>query len=414
MDVAVERVLQARANGERVVIFGDYDVDGVSSTAMLMRFFKIIGIPVSSRIPHRTKDGYGMKSYFFDELATKQVKLVISVDCGTRDIEVIQAAKKLGIDVIVTDHHAIPEFIPEEAIAIISPKLPGTPYPFTGLSGSGVAFKLLSAVASRIYPKREEYEEILTSFIDFAALGTVADMMPLVGENRTIVKLGLAQLANSRSPGLRELIAGKSLLSADIIGFHIGPRINAAGRMESADTALRALICGDEQVAALLAEIEVLNGLRKGSTEKFMEEALEVVDPREPVIFFVSDSIDHGVIGLVAGRLAERFSKPAIVCAHDADKVFGSARSPASYDITAALTRVSEYFIAFGGHAQAAGFTLKPENFEAFRAALGTDRTEFLAKEALAAGESGIPEESIVEETSKKSRGKEFLIETIL
>lgn len=221
MDKAVDRVLQARDNKERVVIFGDYDVDGVSSTALLLRFFLMIGIPVSYRIPHRIHDGYGMKPYFFDELAEKDVKLVISVDCGTRDIASIKHAKSLGIDVIVTDHHAVPEVIPEEAIAIISPKLPGTTYPFHGLSGSGTAFKLLSAVAFRIYGDTQEYRDTIMSFIDFASLGTVADMMPLTDENRTIVKLGLQQMEFSRSPGLRKLIAGKSLASADIIGFHI-------------------------------------------------------------------------------------------------------------------------------------------------------------------------------------------------
>lgn len=152
MQAAVDRIIEARTNGERVIVFGDYDVDGVSSTAMLLRYFTSIGIAVSHRIPHRSRDGYGMKPYFFDELATKSVGLVISVDCGTRDIESIRHAKSLGIDVIVTDHHAVPAIIPEEAVAIITPKLPGSTYPYTGLSGSGVAFKLLSAVAHRITP----------------------------------------------------------------------------------------------------------------------------------------------------------------------------------------------------------------------------------------------------------------------
>lgn len=151
MDIAVDRILQARDNKERVVIFGDYDVDGISSTGMLVRFLTEIGIETSYRLPHRVSDGYGMKSYFMDELAAKNVKLVISVDCGTRDVEVIKYAKSLGIDVIVTDHHAIPEVIPKEVVAILNPKLPDSTYPFAGLSGSGVAFKVLSAVASRLY-----------------------------------------------------------------------------------------------------------------------------------------------------------------------------------------------------------------------------------------------------------------------
>lgn len=169
MEVAVDRIFKARENKERVVIFGDYDVDGISSTALLVRFFTEIGIEVSYRLPHRVHDGYGMKSYFMDELAEKSVKLVISVDCGTRDIAVIAHAKSLGIDVIVTDHHAIPEVIPQEVVAILNPKLPGSTYPFAGLSGSGVAFKLLSAVASRLY-EGPDLEEVLLSFIDFASL----------------------------------------------------------------------------------------------------------------------------------------------------------------------------------------------------------------------------------------------------
>lgn len=380
MENAVARILQARENRERVVIFGDYDVDGVSSTALLLRFFLMLGIAVSYRIPHRIHDGYGMKPYFFDELAEKQVKLVISVDCGTRDIAAIRHAKSLGIDVIITDHHAVPEIIPEEAVALISPKLKETTYPFHGLSGSGVAFKLLSAVALRVYGNTPEYRDILTSFIDFASLGTVADMMPLTGENRVIVQLGLRQMPFSRSPGLRKLIAGKSLASADIIGFHIGPRINAAGRMASAEIALKSLICSEIQTDGLLSEIEALNEERKGSTQYFMQLALESVDPLQTPIIFESKDIHHGIMGLVAGRLAEHFGKPAIACVHQDDKYVGSARSPGDYHITQAFERISECFVAFGGHAQAAGFTILANRFQEFKTKIEADAETILGK----------------------------------
>ncbi len=378
MEEAVVRILRARENQERVVIFGDYDVDGVSSTALLLRFFLMLGIPVSYRIPHRVTDGYGMKPYFFDELSEKQVKLVISVDCGTRDIDAIRHAKSLGIDVIVTDHHAVPEFIPEEAVALITPKLRDTPYPFHGLSGSGTAFKLLSAVALRIYGNTPKYREILTSFVDFASLGTVADMMPLLDENRIIVKLGLKQMPYSRSPGLRRLIVGKSLASADVIGFYIGPRINAAGRMSSAEIALKSLICSEIQVDDLLSEIEVLNEERKGTTQHFMELALHTVDPLQTPIIFVSDEIHHGIMGLVAGRLAEHFGKPAIACVHHEGKYMGSARSPGEYHITQALDRMADCFVAFGGHAQAAGFTVLESRFEEFKKRITADANQVL------------------------------------
>ncbi len=381
MENAVARILSARDNNERIVIFWDYDVDGVSSTALLLRFFTMLGIAVSYRIPHRIQDGYGMKSYFFDELAEKNVKLVISVDCGTRDIAAIRHAKSLGIDVIVTDHHAVPDSIPEEAVALISPKLRDTTYPFHGLSGSWVAFKLVSAVALRIYGDSQEYREILTSFIDLASLGTVADMMPLTDENRTIVQLWLRQMPFSRSPGLRKLIAGKSVTNADIIGFHIGPRINAAGRMASAETALKTLICSEVQTDELLSEIESLNEERKGSTQYFMQLALETVNPHQTPIIFESNDIHHGIMGLVAGRLAEHFGKPAIACIYQDGKYVGSARSPSEYHITHAFERISECFVAFGGHAQAAGFTILEERFEEFKTKITTDAENVFGKE---------------------------------
>lgn len=198
MDKAVLRIKTAKANNERVIIFGDYDVDGVTSTSILMHFFKKIGMQISYRLPHRIHDGYGLKPYFIDEAKKLGVSLIITVDCGTRDIEIIEYAKTLGVDVIVTDHHAVPERIPEAAVAIINPKRTDCPYPFKHLAGAGVAFKLMMALAREYIPEAE-YKTYLRESIDLAAIGTVADCMSLIGENRIIVQEGLKQLKQSRS-----------------------------------------------------------------------------------------------------------------------------------------------------------------------------------------------------------------------
>ncbi len=366
MDAAVERVLKARENRERVVVFGDYDVDGVSSTAMLVRFFSSIGIEVSYRLPHRVHDGYGMKPYFMDELAEKGVKFVVSVDCGTRDVETVRHGHSLGIDFVITDHHAVPEVVPEGVVALLNPKVPGTTYPFPNLSGSGTAFKFLQAVASKVFPP-SEYEAKVSEYLDFAALGTVADMMPIVGENRTIVALGLARMKRSRSSGLRKLAEGKEQV-ADLIGFHIGPRLNAAGRMDTPYKALSLLLASDDRVDALLAEIEDLNARRKSSTEHFLRHALEVTDPSEALAFYESDAIEHGIIGLIAGRLTEAFSKPSIALKREGDKLVASCRAPEGFDMVSFLEEFRECFVTFGGHRQAAGFTIAASEFDAFRA----------------------------------------------
>jgi single-stranded-DNA-specific exonuclease len=389
MDRAVDRILIAREQNERVVIFGDYDVDGVSSTAMLMRFFAMIGIQVSYRIPHRSQDGYGMKSYFFDDLAHKNVKLVISVDCGTRDIATIQYAKELGIDVIVTDHHAVPEVIPKEAIAIITPKLPGTTYPFSWLSGSGTAFKLLSAVASRIY-SWTEYERIVLSYSDFAALWTVADMVPLLGENRTIVQFWLSQLVASRSPGLRKMIEWKDTGSADCIGFQIWPRINAAWRMDHADIALQALTCSEARVEELLQKLEDLNLDRRKSTQDHFARAETSIDLNASVLIHAAEDIEHGVIWLVAWRLCEKYKKPSIVCKIENDLVFWSARSQEGYNITDALTRVSWHLKAFGWHWQAAGFSMSISWFKEFVIDICNDASFWMKCEDIVLHESAL------------------------
>lgn len=245
MREAVDRIMRARSHGERIVIFGDYDVDGVSGTAILVRYLIEIGCIVSYRLPHRVHDGYGLQSYFFDELAEKNVKLVVTVDCGTRDIEPIQYAKSLGIDVIVTDHHAVPDILSSEVIGIVNPKRSESQYPFRDLSGSGVAFTLVHALAKTDTHDVTRVEKVLTEYSDFAALGTVSDCMPLVGVNRIIVFEGLRTLRYSRSSALRKYLAGREKVrsqDADIIGFQIGPRINAAGRMDSPLLALQWLL----------------------------------------------------------------------------------------------------------------------------------------------------------------------------
>lgn len=266
MDAAVKRIQEARTSEERIVVFGDYDVDGVSGTAILVRYLTEIGCHVSYRLPHRVHDGYGLKEYFFDELAKIGVNLVITVDCGTRDIFPIRHAKSLGIDVIVTDHHAVPEEIPTEVIAIVNPKRKESKYPFRELAGAGVALKLVHALARTLEHDPDRIEKTLREYIDFAALGTVSDCMPLLGENRVIVSLGLTQMRNSRSYGLRKFLSGREKNrqhDADIIGFQIGPRINAAGRMDTPVTALQWLLAGDARSDELFEELEYLNQSRK-------------------------------------------------------------------------------------------------------------------------------------------------------
>ncbi|MDD3646867.1 MAG: single-stranded-DNA-specific exonuclease RecJ [Candidatus Gracilibacteria bacterium] len=368
MKEAVSRIKEAIDKKQKIIIFGDYDVDGVTSTSILMHFFKKIGALSSYRLPHRIKDGYGMKSYFMDELAELGVDLVITVDCGTRDVEVVKYAKSKGIDVIITDHHFVPDIIPEEAVAIINPKRQDCNYPFKNLAGAGVAFKLMQALASDYFDEKA-YEDYLHESIDIAAIGTVADCMSLTGENRTIVELGLKQLKNSRSKGIRTLIEDKihEDLDADIFGFVIGPRLNAAGRMDSPYKAVNLILNNGDSLGQTLGEIENLNEKRKTLTKKFCEDALGKVNRDDNLIFYVSDEIEHGIIGIVAGRLTEQLYKPSIVLIDDGDKLIASCRAPEYFDIVALLEKYSDMFVAFGGHKGAAGFTIEKSKFEEFR-----------------------------------------------
>ncbi|MDD2565510.1 MAG: single-stranded-DNA-specific exonuclease RecJ [Candidatus Gracilibacteria bacterium] len=377
--IATERILKAIENKERVVVFGDYDVDGVSSTAMLVRFFHEIGIDVSYRLPHRVTDGYGLKKYFIDDLSKNNVKLIVTVDCGTRDIEVVNYSNSLGIDVIITDHHSVPDIIPENVIALINPKKLDSTYPNKDLSGSGVAFKLLHAISLKIHTLKET-EIFLKNYIDFAMLGTVADCMPLIGENRVIAYLGLKQLKNSKSHGLKRLIEGSDPdnLDGDVVGFKIGPKLNAAGRMDTPYKALKVLLAGENNLDEALEEIENLNAKRKISTEKFALEAYKNIDNSKNVLFFESDNIEHGIIGLIAGRLCEAFNKIAIVFKNDGEKLVGSARGPNHTSIVEIFEQMPELFEVFGGHKQAAGFTITKNNLDKLKEKLENTVTEIV------------------------------------
>lgn len=373
---AIVRILNAIKKGEKIVIFGDYDVDGVSSTAILVKFLsEELGAKISYRLPHRAHDGYGLKSYFFDELATKWVTLVITVDCGTRDIEPIRHAKSLGIDVIVTDHHAVPETIPTEVIGIINPKRPDSNYPFSSLAGAGVAFKIIHAILLTLEKLENEkwggkVEKTLTKYVDFASLGTVADCMPLIDENRIITTLGLKQIKNSESAGLRKFLSDRESVewNAEIIGFQIGPRINASGRMDTPLTALRWLLASEKTCDNFLEEIEKLNSDRREIVQDFVVKALEEVDTKKPLLFFLDKDLEHGLIGLVAGKLTEQYNRPSFVLCehHEADgsiSYVASCRAPEWCNLVEILDDSKELFIRYGGHKQAAGFSVSPDNF---------------------------------------------------
>ncbi len=368
MDKAVERIKKAHKEQERVIIFWDYDVDGVTSTSILMHFFKKIGLQVSYRLPNRITDWYGMKSYFMDELASLWVSLVITVDCGTRDIEVIEYAKTLWIDIIVTDHHAVPEIIPEEAIAIINPKRKDCEYPFKDLSGAWVAFKLVSALAKDFFP-REQYEKYMQETIDIAAIGTVADCMPLVDENRIIVLEWLKQIKKSRSLWVRKLIEQKihEDLDADIFWFLIWPRLNAAWRLDTPYKAVNLLLNNSESVEEVIIDIENINNKRKELTKLFYEHALENIQIHNNILFYDSKEIEHGIIGIVAGKLTEKFFKPSIVLKDEWEKLVASCRSPEYFSIVEYLEKYKEYFLHFWGHKQAAGFSISKAKYEDFK-----------------------------------------------
>jgi single-stranded-DNA-specific exonuclease len=400
MHRAVDRLQKAIPARERIIVYGDYDVDGISGSALLIHVLRFLGAEVSYRIPNRLKEGYGLHASYVEELAKQNAAVLITVDLGISCAKEVALAQSLSIDVIITDHHTIPEKLPE-AFAILHPTLAKT-YPFPHLSGSGVAFKL--ACALLIATKNED---LIPQLTDLASLGTVADCVPLIGENRTLVKLGLQQLQTTKWDGLRAILqnAGNSTFTTDTIGFQIGPRLNASGRMDNAYWGLQTLLATGPEAYEKSQKLEALNKDRQDLTKRIMEEAEAHLNLSEPLIIEAGLGWSSGIVGLIAGRLQEKYSKPTFVMEDRGDHLVGSARSLPGFHCVDALKTVAHLLEHFGGHEQAAGFHIKKENYEAFKTELQKNATAHFTKTPLVPSLSAdlilAPDELTLEHSAK-------------
>ncbi|MDZ4181853.1 MAG: single-stranded-DNA-specific exonuclease RecJ [Candidatus Cloacimonadaceae bacterium] len=373
MEKAVQRIIRAIESKERITIYGDYDVDGTTATALLLLGLKRVGADIDFYIPHRMIDGYGLSLGSLDQLKENGTSLILSVDCGVNALEEIHAINEMGMEIIITDHHNPKEELPP-ALAIINPKLPGCPYPFPHLAGVGVAHKLLMAIYERMGISNNGNS---LKYMDLVAVGTIADIVPLTDENRIFASIGLQHLIEKKNLGLNALIslAGmnhKTLDTTDIV-FGIAPRINAAGRMGSASVAVELLISCDENQSMELAEIiERQNSLRQQEDQKTFHEACEIIEKKykdmnnTSCMVISSDDWHPGVIGIVASKLVEKYYRPVIMISFKEGFGCGSGRSVADFDLFAALKHTEHNLHSFGGHKYAVGMTIYQEYIDRF------------------------------------------------
>lgn len=364
MDAAVERIRHAVAQGQTIAVYGDYDVDGVTATALLAEALQWLGATVRPYIPHRFEEGYGLNVEALDNLKADGASIVVTVDCGIRSLEEARHARAIGLDLVITDHHhPLGQELPA-ALSVICPKQTGDTYPEKNLAGVGIAYKLAQALGRG--GKAQVGDERL---LDLVALGTVADLAPLTGENRMLVRGGLKELRQTTRQGLFSLaaVAGLALsnVSSSHIGFMLGPRLNAAGRLDSAVAALELLTTTDSVRAGQLAQqLEVQNRQRQALTRETQEraEALVLAEETEPMLLFAADeSFNAGVVGLAASRLSDTYYRPAVVAAKGTEETRGSCRSIREFHITDALDQCADLLVRHGGHAAAAGFTVRNE-----------------------------------------------------
>lgn len=390
MDRAVERIKTALATGEHIAIYGDFDADGVTACSLLVQYFRAAGADVIPRIPHRVDEGYGLNVSALDRLASQKVGLVITVDCGISNFQEVGYARELGLDVIITDHHRPPEVLPA-AFAILNTRQPGCQYPDKSMAGVGVAFHLVRALAkSGVKPTNGLKPRDL---LDLVALGTVCDIAPMSGENRVLVAAGLKALNRTKRPGIVALIEAAGLqpgkLDTGSIGYALGPRINAAGRIDDAIIAYELLLTDDlEKARALANELSQKNKERQQKLALVLEEARQQVyrdrlHEKHNLLVLSGEHWAAGIVGLVAGRLCEEFNRPVLVLEQGPETSKGSARSVPHFNIIEAISECQELLLRHGGHKQAAGFTLETARLAEFTSRLQALADARLTQESL-------------------------------
>lgn len=387
MEKATERILRAIESGEKIAIYGDYDVDGITSTAIMVKFLRSHKADVIYYIPDRHEEGYGINVDAIDKIHAQGVTLLITVDCGITALKEIAYAKELGMETIITDHHECKDDIPD-AYCLLNPKQPGCEYPFKKLAGVGVAFKLLQALTIKMH---FHMRELIDEYIDLVAIGTIADVMPLIGENRIIVKKGLELLKYTVNRGIRALadVAEINLsgVQTGTIGFMLAPRINAAGRMGNPRCAVELLLAKDDMTAKRYAEILNDKNRERQETEiSILEDALSIIEStpsikNDFVIVLSHDNWHHGIIGIVASKISERFNKPCILISTDDENGKGSGRSIRSFNLFKALENSGHLMQKFGGHDLAAGLSIKPEKIDEFRKEINAYAKECLTED---------------------------------
>ena len=368
MALAVDRIIKAINNKEKILIYGDYDVDGITSITVVKNFLLERGANVTQYIPNRLNEGYGLNKDAIKKISDDGINLIITVDCGISGIEEVDYANSLGLEVIVTDHHEVGEVLPN-AIAVVDAKRKDSTYPFRELAGVGVGFKLIQAIAQRLELEEKEY----LKYLDIVCIGTISDIVPLVDENRVIAKLGLKLVEVTKNVGLKALLeaSGYKKIDSFTVSFGLAPRINACGRMGKEKEALNLFLTQDENEAKKIAlRLNEYNKERQDIEKRIYEDAVNKIEKSEKnkqVLVLGSENWHHGVIGIVASKITDLYFKPSILICFEEDEGKGSGRSIPGFDLYESLTNCSENLEKFGGHSMAVGVTLKKENFEKFK-----------------------------------------------
>jgi single-stranded-DNA-specific exonuclease len=374
MNRAVDRILTAIKNRESITIFGDYDVDGVVSTTLMVKLFQKINCPVQHLLPNRQTDGYGLQVSSIKKAEEFRTQLLITVDNGITSVEAVKAANAIGIDVVILDHHGQEGDLPE-AVAVVNPNRKGCSYPFKGLCGAGVVYKLFHALGEKLF-NESDFKNFMLMHLDLVALATIADVVPLIDENYALVKYGLKSLTQTLRPGIVELKRISGLISKEItpmaVGFYLAPRINVAGRLKSPDIALNLLLSDSREKASELAGmLNNLNTQRQKIQETYINQALNLVEEdgmkNNSAYLIIGEDWEPGLIGIVSGRLKDKFNRPVIAFTRDKDGNYvGSARSTESFHITEALSNYRHLYETYGGHQKAAGLTISEKNLPKF------------------------------------------------